>query len=172
MSHARVEGPAPTTAAPATDFTMHYVQVKDADTRGPVDEKTKLAAMYSFDQHARHDRLLESVTDIVQPAARCGLKTRNGDAYDSYPETSVPHVHGYDLYITYNRLVRIMHTFISTTLLTTRQMFAPCVRLECRFIEKDEPDFVPYLTISLEFHFSACNGTKMDFFRTTGLGKL
>ena len=110
MSSTHRTGPVPVTVRTMTPYT-HYTQLKDAVTKGNVTNSTKLATMYTGQQHAVHDDMLGSLTEIASRGARCGLKKGLGGT--NYPETDVKGAHGYDLHITFNRLV-------SPTLLCSR----------------------------------------------------
>jgi len=106
MATANIVGPVPVQQM-LTPYA-HHSQTRDAVTKGPVTRETKLATMYTGEQHANHDRLLASLTGLATPGIRCNFKM--GLRGTPYPETDVKGAQGYDLYITYNRLVSILIT--------------------------------------------------------------
>lgn len=117
----------------------HLYRVKDAATTGAVDIFTKLATMYTFNTGYGHDGGLVNLTGVVRPAVRCGVKTLNGK---NLPHKDEKDTAGYSLHFTYNRLVR-HPSRAQNPLLTASQMYAPCVRLECHFKDRDHPDLPP-----------------------------
>ena len=83
----------------------HYGKVVDGVTRDKVSENTTLDALYNFKDSSVDNKLLENLTGIAEPAVRCGLKL---DGQGPYPPDRT-HFYGYDLYITYNKLVSLLN---------------------------------------------------------------
>ena len=101
--------PPPSSDPPA--LCGHHHRVKDADTTDAAGPLTRLATMYTFGHGHSHDEMLQNLTGVVEPAARCGVRIR-GERY--LPETHEKDVWGYNLYFTYNRLVSLPPTSAST----------------------------------------------------------
>ena len=83
----------------------HYSRIVCAVTKGKVSENTPLAALYTFTGAEIDNELLRNLTGIADPAVRCGLFLDN----KAYPPEKDKSKYGYNLYLTYNKLVSSAH---------------------------------------------------------------
>ena len=74
----------------------------DARTGGCITSSTELAALYTFKNSAIDNQLLKDLTGIAEPIVRCGIQIDGGSVY---PPSQPKGKSGYDLYLTYNKLV-------------------------------------------------------------------
>lgn len=99
----------PRSDSPHADVTLtpsphsHYDNVRDAVTKGPVQDCTEIAALHTFGTDALHDQLLKNFTRIAEPAVPCRVRIDNGEWVPASPAEAAG---SFQLYMTYNHLVR------------------------------------------------------------------
>ncbi|KAK4548249.1 hypothetical protein LTR36_010119 [Oleoguttula mirabilis] len=146
--------PPPAPAQPLKDDEeayAHYHKVMDAVTKCPVRADSTLAALHQFldvftrrdatPEHVKNDKLLRNLTGVTEPAVRCDMFDKGKWRLSSPTATNGK----YELFLRFNKL-----------------LYAPVVRLECRFnIDAPSPLCIQ---VVLEFHFGNCNGTELRNF--------
>lgn len=93
----------PTVATPSPALTAHHKLLVDAVTKEAVNSQTDLAALYDFSDGSIDNGFLRNLTHISEPAVRCCLVTAD---QKQYPVSEVKDAHGYNLFLSFNKLVR------------------------------------------------------------------
>ncbi len=86
--------------------------VVDAVTRGPVTEKTRLAALYGYDDIGIENSLVRSLANSASLSVPCQLETADGKHFP--PSTEIAQ-QGYYMRITFSNLVRRIYPLRATT---------------------------------------------------------
>ncbi|KAK5167170.1 uncharacterized protein LTR77_007900 [Saxophila tyrrhenica] len=107
--------------------------VVDGVSRGPVTSKTRLAALYDYDDDRVDNNLVRSLANTVGVSVSCQLETSDGKVFPPSAEVAQQR---YYMRMTFRNLY-----------------LAPAVRLECRFIQPWSQHSA-YLTLATEFHFN------------------
>lgn len=102
MSDSRRDSAVSTKSSPASPYN-HYDSVRDAVTKGPVQDLTDVAALHTYGDDPEGDLFLKNLTRVAEPAVPCQIKVGDGEWL---PATTQGHEDGYQLSVTYNHLVR------------------------------------------------------------------
>lgn len=106
MSDNRRDSAFSATSSPASPYD-HYDSVRDAVTKGPVQDLTDVAALHTYSNDPEGDELLKNLTRVAEPAVPCQIRIDGGEWLPADPQS---YEHGYQLFVTYNQLVRAHST--------------------------------------------------------------
>lgn len=96
--------PSPTISFNSEDSELykHLPPLVDGVTKGQITASTTLVALYDYEDEAIENTLLRNLTGIAKPAVPCQLLLATGSLL---PPSTATRGHGYELELTYNKLV-------------------------------------------------------------------